>query len=78
MSSPITTTLSPAKHEFLIRYSAQIHKPKNYIIERGLELVEREYLAEQIRTGLADRQKEYGDIVETFRVAQIDSIPHDL
>ena len=50
MNRTITTTLSAPKLSFLESYAKKIGKPKNYVLEQGLELLEQYTLEEAIRT----------------------------
>lgn len=45
----ITTTLSTEKSTFLESYAKRIGKPKNYVLELGLELLEQKLLEDAVR-----------------------------
>jgi hypothetical protein len=74
MNRTITTTLSAPKLSFLESYAKKIGKPKNYVLEQGLELLEQHTLEEAIRAWFEERISEYRDLNEDFARAQITSM----
>jgi hypothetical protein len=74
MSIALTTRLSSSSYSFLQGYAIQIGKPKNAVIEAGLELLKRAALEKDIRNGFASRQDEYSTLARTYHSAQSSSL----
>lgn len=76
MNITLTTTLSPSGYEFLTRYAERSKKPKNAIIEAGLNLLQQQSLEEEVARGFISRKGEYTDLSRTLSPVQIASL-HD-
>jgi hypothetical protein len=70
MSIAITTTLSQTAYQFLDTYSRTHKKPKNALIEEGLELLKAKKLEEEIEKGFIARKEEYKKVASDFRGVQ--------
>lgn len=70
----ITTTISEPYYAFLDQYAKKQGKPRNFILEQGLELLKRQALEEAIKTGFIERMDEYRTISAEFHDAQLTSL----
>jgi hypothetical protein len=66
MSIAITTTLSQTAYQFLDTYSRAHKKPKNSLIEEGLELLKAKKIEEEIAQGFSTRKEEYKKVASDF------------
>lgn len=74
MPHAITTTISEQQYLFLNAYSKKYNKPKNYVLEQGLKLLEAQTLEEAVRVGFEERFDEYKGINREFSEVQSISI----
>lgn len=70
----ITTTISEPYYVFLDQYAKQQKKPRNFVLEQGLELLRKQSLEEAIKIGFSERIDEYRTFNADFYDAQMTSI----
>lgn len=70
----ITTTISDPYYTFLDEYAKAQRKPRNFVLEQGLELLKKQTMEEAVKSGFAERTDEYRAINEEFHDTQIVSI----
>lgn len=70
MSHAITTTISESQYLFLDTYAKKHKRPRNYVIEQGLKLLEQQSLEEAIREGFKEHSAEYKKINSEFAGVQ--------
>jgi hypothetical protein len=70
MGITITTSLSQTAYNFLNTYSKAHKKPKNALIEEGLELLQAKAIEEEVARGFSTRKEEYKKSASDFGGAQ--------
>lgn len=66
----ITTNISDSYYTFLDQYAKKQKKPRNFVLEQGLELLRQQALAEMVKVGFAERVDEYRAISAEFHAPQ--------
>ncbi len=70
----ITTNISDSYYVFLDQYSKKQKKPRNFVLEQGLELLRKQAMNEMVKAGFAERIDEYRAINAEFHTPQTSSI----